>query len=124
VTIASRSFAPERASPGETRHWVAELLQEWDVPDELQDSIQLLVAELCANAVEHGRSAYLVVVKRTADAVRIAITDENPEMPAPTKPPDDVDSGRGLEIVSALAERWGVQSIPDDGKVVWFQVCV
>jgi hypothetical protein len=34
----------------------------------------------------------------------------------------ELSNERGLRIVDAIAARWAVQPIPDDGKVVWFEV--
>ncbi|MFD3976796.1 ATP-binding protein [Streptomyces cyaneofuscatus] len=43
-------------------------------------------------------------------------------MPELIKPADDETSGRGLLIVDALAERWGVRP-RNPGKTVWAQLC-
>jgi hypothetical protein len=41
----------------------------------------------------------------------------------PTSPPADVDrpSGRGLRLLDALADEWGIAD-NSDGKIVWFTV--
>ena len=38
--------------------------------------------------------------------------------------PVAAQSGRGLHVVDALADEWGVELVPDDGKVVWVELDV
>jgi hypothetical protein len=33
-------------------------------------------------------------------------------------------SGRGVVILDALAENWGIEPIPGDGKRVWFEIAI
>lgn len=48
------------------------------------------------------------------DTLRIEATDTRPQHPAP-----DHESGRGLLLVTALADRWGVAEGPKPRKTVW-----
>jgi hypothetical protein len=54
----------------------------------------------------------------------IAVGDGSRRSPgAPTGPPSDPVTGRGLSVIAALTRRWG--SLPtDDGKVVWAMLAV
>jgi anti-sigma regulatory factor (Ser/Thr protein kinase) len=60
-----------------------------------------------------------------AATVRVEVTDTRTEkLPALTPPtgPDPEDSGRGLLLVSQLADDWGWYPRPDaPGKTVWAQ---
>ncbi|CAL9640761.1 hypothetical protein SUDANB176_06340 [Streptomyces sp. enrichment culture] len=60
---------------------------------------------------------------RAGGVPRIAVTDARGDrFPSPATdlatPPDD-ESGRGLLIVAALADRWGSEPYPPDGEAVW-----
>ncbi|MET9882693.1 ATP-binding protein [Streptomyces sp. NPDC006430] len=110
----------------------AERLHAWGIPygTEAHDAIVLLVAELSANAVQHGRvpgrdfHLRLTVSAEPVAAVRIEVTDTRGERtpePAQHLPGPDRTGGRGLLLVAALADRWGWGPRPcgAPGKVVW-----
>jgi hypothetical protein len=68
-----------------------------------------------------------LVVSRFANVVRIEVHDSSP-LPLPSWPPGhdadaDDESGRGLTVVAALAERWGWRPEPL-GKVVWCELAI
>lgn len=102
-------------------------LNLWGLPHYKTQSAKHLVAELVANAATHGRvqgrDAHLALTLR-GDALRIEVTDtrgdEVPRCPQP--PPPDAESGRGLLIVEALADRWGVETGPVPRKTVWAEL--
>ncbi|HEX2411111.1 MAG TPA: SpoIIE family protein phosphatase [Solirubrobacteraceae bacterium] len=87
--------------------------------------IQLLVTELVANAVRHGaqrEDTVGVVVRANEQAMRVEVTDRGggfdpARLPGPST---DAGGGWGLEIVTALAHRWGVER--DADTTVWFEV--
>jgi hypothetical protein len=52
--------------------------------------------------------------------VLVEVWDENVTLPAPNQPGLDDESGRGLMLVEALAERWGWDlAATGRGKIVW-----
>lgn len=95
--------------------------------------VTLIVAELAANAVTHGHAPgrdFEVRLTRTAARLHIEVTDTRSDA-APTVPASQpgtvtAETGRGLLIVEALAERWGVEArTPSPGKTVWAEcACV
>lgn len=89
--------------------------------DELTDA-QMVGTELATNAVQHGKCAdfTLHVVLREGSAV-IEIEDDNPQEPRePESIEEYAESGRGLMIVRALSEEWGVRHDHARGrKRVW-----
>jgi anti-sigma regulatory factor (Ser/Thr protein kinase) len=85
------------------------------------DDAVLLTSELVTNAVLHGRSEVCVEVRARDGALRVAVLDENSRRPAPVAEDPDALDGRGLALVDALADRWGVEERPI-GKAVWFEV--
>ena len=85
----------------------------------------LLVSELVANAVLHGGSQAELDAQMPEGRLRVAVTDDNPNLPKVGDSPDfTAETGRGLILVSALADRWGVERAPSGGKAVWFELDV
>jgi anti-sigma regulatory factor (Ser/Thr protein kinase) len=80
------------------------------------------VSELVTNAVIHAGSDVEVMVRLTATAARVEVTDASTDGVAPRDATADEDSGRGLALVGNLARRWGVRAAPGGGKTVWFEV--
>ncbi|MFB8772353.1 ATP-binding protein [Streptomyces broussonetiae] len=101
-------------------------LDRWGHPygSEVNDRASLVVAELAANAVTHGRvpgrDALLRLV-RDGGLLRIEVGDTRGERePVVREAGDDEEAGRGLLIVGALAESWGVAArVGAPGKTVW-----
>lgn len=63
----------------------------------------------------------------SANRLRIEVTDTRgdslPPGPGAVKPPEgDAESGRGLLIVEALADHWGVTPGPVPRKTVWAEI--
>ncbi len=85
------------------------------------DDALLLTSELVTNAVLHGRSEVCVEIVSAGSALRIAVLDENSRRPAPVPEDPDALDGRGLALVDAIADRWGVEERPI-GKAVWFEL--
>ncbi len=99
-------------------------LRQWGLPT---DPATHLVAELAANAVTHGRVPgrdFRLTLRRVGDRLRIEVTDPRGErLPDVRRPAVDAESGRGLLLVDALADRWGVIEGPFPCKTVWAE-CV
>ncbi|MFE6931971.1 ATP-binding protein [Streptomyces sp. NPDC057699] len=99
-------------------------LGDWGLPTEPAVNI---VAELAANAAVHGRVSgrdfRLGLVVHRDTLLRIEVTDTRGErLPAAEVPPEGAESGRGLLIVGALADRWGVDVGPAPRKTVWAEL--
>ncbi|MDH6489166.1 anti-sigma regulatory factor (Ser/Thr protein kinase) [Streptomyces sp. SAI-127] len=85
-----------------------------------------IVAELAANAVTHGRVPgrdFRLTLYVVGDTLRIEVTDTRGDCLPRTEPPtSDAESGRGLMLVDALADRWGVAPGPRPRKTVWAEI--
>lgn len=79
----------------------------------------LLASELAANGIVHAGSDIVVTVVGGLDATYVAVYDTGPGAPRLMDPTPDTASGRGILLVDALADAWGVQT-HDGGKSVWF----
>ncbi|MFE9772182.1 ATP-binding protein [Streptomyces sp. NPDC005931] len=100
-------------------------LRSWELP---LDPARLIVAELAANAVVHGRvpgRSFRLGLTASADGVlRIEVTDARGES-VPVRrdaSPDPAESGHGLLLVEELADRWGVRPGPFPCKTVWAEL--
>ena len=95
-------------------------------------TVALVVAELAANAVRHGRVPGRDFVLRltldsAASLIRIEVADAastKTPPPTPPSPASDEETGRGLLLVTALALRWGFTPRHPVGKTVWAEVAV
>ncbi|MFC5953108.1 ATP-binding protein [Streptomyces pratens] len=107
-------------------------MEEWGHPPESDAScaVALVVGELAANAVRHGRAPgrdfrLRLALDTTAGLVRIEVTDAASEKRLPSAPPTpcpEGESGRGLLLVDVLALRWGSTPRRPVGKTVWAEV--
>ncbi|MGX1758952.1 ATP-binding protein [Streptomyces lydicus] len=80
------------------------------------------MSELVTNAVRHGSPAgHLILVRVIVNEtlLRIEVHDAGESRPRLQAPADDDASGRGLFLVDALADDWGVAPREGLGKVVW-----
>jgi anti-sigma regulatory factor (Ser/Thr protein kinase) len=78
---------------------------------------------LVANAVVHGGSQAELDAQMPGGALRVAVTDDNADLPRIGDSPDlTAEDGRGLILVSTLADRRGVERTPSGGKAVWFEL--
>lgn len=102
-----------------------EQLRDWGLP---LDPMAHIVADLAANAVTHGRVPgrdFRLTLYVVGDTLRIEVTDTRGERaPQAQHPAADAESGRGLLIVDALADRWGTSEGPAPRKTVWAEVAL
>lgn len=114
------------------RHLALNQLHDWGIPHgtDTSDAVAVIVAELAANAVTHGRVPgrdFELRLSLVAGSVRIEVTDTRDEpfpVVRPMRPLGD-DGGRGLLLVEALADRWEVlDRDPAPGKTVRAEVDV
>jgi DNA-binding NarL/FixJ family response regulator len=121
LAMASSVLPQDPRSPSAARRFAREVLTTWDL-GEAWEGAELLVSELVTNAVTHGGSAADVVIRLLPDRVHVAVTDDAGDVPtAVGQSADDDESGRGLAIVQAVADRWGDFSA-DGRKTVWFEL--
>jgi two-component sensor histidine kinase len=84
----------------------------------LEDA-QLVVTELVTNAVLHAATEVQLTLDIRPGTVRVEVADGNERLPRPREADAEDVTGRGLLLVAAVAESWGVSQRDDDGKVVW-----
>ncbi|MFF9126876.1 ATP-binding protein [Streptomyces sp. NPDC014889] len=108
------------------RRLVAGQLARLPLSADQRDGAVLATDELFANAVKHARTdpddTVTVTVEGSAHTLRVTVADSSPVLPRPRPAEATAESGRGLAIVAALADDWGM-SPPEPGspgKRVWF----
>lgn len=103
------------------REFVAGTLAEGDASDLNEDAV-LLTSEVVTNALLHAGGGCVVTVDVDEGTVRIEVHDEDHQSPMARRPRSDEEGGRGLELVDAIAWRWGSDPVEGDGKAVWFEL--
>ncbi|MHA3701159.1 ATP-binding protein [Jatrophihabitans sp. YIM 134969] len=87
--------------------------------------VELIVSELVSNAVRHGRPEIELRLRARPFAVDVGVLDHDTSVPPSdlSLPHDTQRTGRGLFMVDALSQAWGVESLPGGGgKTVWASV--
>ena len=93
----------------------------WNLPVD-RDLVVLLVSETVTNAVEHGGPPSSVSLTWDATTLNVSVRDAQPDsLPVVRAAADGDETGRGLAMVAALAERWGIEVGPT-WKSFWFEV--
>lgn len=115
--MVRQRFPNEPSSIPAARHFVRAALEGTDA--ELRASAELAVSELATNALLHTDGDLSVAVHCHEEGVRVEVGDSSGALPRLRRPAPDDPSGRGMLIVEAVADEWGVELLAD-GKVVWF----
>ena len=109
---------------GQVRRIVSAQLRYWHL-DPLIDRAALGVTELLSNVHRHARpdKTCTVEIELLLDRIMVSVHDRDPRLPV-VPDVEDGDAlatcGRGLAMVAAVSESWGVRPDGDSGKVVWF----
>ncbi|MCK8677990.1 ATP-binding protein [Streptomyces lichenis] len=105
----------ERESAAVARELVRAALDRWGLT-ELVDDAALVVTELVANAVDHapdGATIRVAVIRIRTTRIRISVVDGAAHRLPPLRAAGpDAERGRGLLLVEALSDQWGVDLLP------------
>ncbi|MFI1955913.1 ATP-binding protein [Streptomyces xinghaiensis] len=135
--VSSLRLAAVGTAAGVARMFVRHHLTYLGMSEHIADG-ELVVSELVTNAVEatgisdpavklHDIQAqHLVAVQlRVVDTrLFIEVWDRSLEEPVRKDVGENAEGGRGLVLVEALAQRWGVAHPPAGGKVVWAELVI
>jgi anti-sigma regulatory factor (Ser/Thr protein kinase) len=116
----SRTFLPNSEAPRQSRAFVAQILNQVGAI-ERADDVRWVVSELATNAVLHAGTPFTVTVGVDDREVDIAVCDESSLAAELRCPLGEDETGRGLFLVSTLADRWTTENLPT-GKRVWVQL--
>jgi hypothetical protein len=88
---------------------------------ELADRVEHVAAELLANAMSHVGPPVNVRAQVMARRFVLEVADRSASAPRQRVAADDDEHGRGLPIVTALADAWGSR-ITRNGKATWAEL--
>jgi hypothetical protein len=119
---------PLPASSCRARQFVSGLVEEWGLRP-IGEEAALCATELATNALLHSNDRFVVTVRPIGSGIRIEVMDGSPQQIPWATPRTGTasdltamgQSGRGLQIVSALATRWGVFTTAD-AKTIWVEL--
>jgi anti-sigma regulatory factor (Ser/Thr protein kinase) len=114
LSVPTNATAPAVARTYLTEH------AAWLSAGQLDDAL-LLVTELVTNAIRYGEPDITLQLRAQPPEVGIGVHDRGRAMPHMADPAANEPGGRGLIIVDAVAQQWGVTPAqPPPGKTVWF----
>ncbi|WP_416983279.1 ATP-binding protein [Streptomyces sp. T028] len=118
--LRERFFRRERRSVPAARLFATETLAGWGLAGtERADDVLLCVSELVTNALLHGvppGRQFLLFLRYDGQVIHVEVHDSGPGVPRVVEP--EGEGGRGLLLVAALSDDWGVRERPL-GKAVW-----
>jgi anti-sigma regulatory factor (Ser/Thr protein kinase) len=112
-------------SAGVARRFLREFLARFEVSEDLAGTAELCLSELVTNAILHAGTR--CELRATLDSVlTVSVRDRGRAdagaQPAPDADPDPLRvHGRGLQLVEALADRWGSER-DALGTTMWFSL--
>jgi two-component sensor histidine kinase len=124
---ATFELTPEPGAPRHARRLLAELLTAWRFDAGRRDDVMVLVTEVISNAVDHaggedGGDVVLALDVTASDTwLRVALADGSTIRPIVREINRTAPRGRGMQLVAALADRWGSED-HQGGKRVWFEL--
>ncbi|MER5913839.1 ATP-binding protein [Streptomyces sp. NPDC001982] len=116
----SQTFPCEPSTAEIGRELVRDVLGVWHL-DDLADRAALIITELIANASRHTPCPRIRLIfgRPSATRVRVGVVDEEPSrLPALSQADEGDESGRGLLLIDAVADRWGYD-LQGSGRRPW-----
>ncbi|MFI2781164.1 ATP-binding protein [Streptomyces sp. ALB3] len=106
---------------GQVRRIISAQLRYWHL-DPLIDHAALGVTELLTNVHRHAQpdKSCTVEIELLLDRLTVSVHDHDPRLPTMCDADASATSGRGLALIAAVSESWGVRPSDDTGKVIWF----
>jgi serine phosphatase RsbU (regulator of sigma subunit)/anti-sigma regulatory factor (Ser/Thr protein kinase) len=106
----------ELTSARRARVLIRRPLRQWGLED-LIPTTELLVSELVTNAVRYaqGKIGLRLILE---GGLVCEVLDNSAALPRVRHPGEEDERGRGLQVVSQMAQRWGARRTLS-GKVVW-----
>jgi serine phosphatase RsbU (regulator of sigma subunit)/anti-sigma regulatory factor (Ser/Thr protein kinase) len=109
----------ELTSAHRARTLIRRPMKRWGLT-ELIPAAELLASELVTNAVRYAQGQIGLRLVLEGGLV-IEVLDDSAALPRLRHPDDDEERGRGLQVVSQVAQRWGARRAVQ-GKIVWCEL--
>lgn len=124
--VSQLELGPLPTAIGCARNHASQVLTEWGLGQLVDDSV-LLASELMTNALRASRALPTptpIVLRLLANDAQLIIEAWDQWVEGLDLKPgaSDDEHGRGLAVVTALSNRWGVGRITDNYKVVWCEL--
>jgi hypothetical protein len=119
VRRAREQFSPDGHSVNSALMFVRDHLEAWSMRDKLA-VVSTVTTVFAENALSYARSGFYIRLEGTTDEVVVAVSDASPSLAVRRERPLGSCPG-GLDIVSALCQRWG-NTPTSTGKTVWARV--
>jgi anti-sigma regulatory factor (Ser/Thr protein kinase) len=114
-----RTFPNASSSVTAARRFVTSTVS--GAPRPVAEAVAIVVSELATNCVRHAGTDFTIDIDQTPDELRVTVADSGEGWPTVRSPRPSEPSGRGLLLVRALADDWGIDAARDHtGKSVWF----
>lgn len=113
---------PDTDDVRRARHFAVDRCDLWNFGNAAGD-VSLVVSELVANALVHGRSTCELTVGHGNGVVRVEVVDRGDGVPDLEAASAESEHGRGLMLVSMLCAAWGTEP-RGGGKCVWAEMIV
>ena len=114
-----RRFRRQPESVPAARRFVRDVLR--DQPRDVREAVELMATELATNCVQHAKTSFELTINHGQEQIRIEVSDTGPGHPVSRSPTPKERRGRGLRLVEAMSDSWGVDP-SSRGKTVWFTV--
>lgn len=114
--MASWPLPEDPRAAGQARRHVREQLSLWGL-DDLTPTTELLASELVGNVIRHARGPLHLRLLHGAELI-CEVFDGSLTMPRIRRATETDEGGRGLQLVTALSQRWGTRYTAT-GKCIW-----
>jgi serine phosphatase RsbU (regulator of sigma subunit)/anti-sigma regulatory factor (Ser/Thr protein kinase) len=113
------NLTPKLTAARRARSLIRRPLRQWGLT-ELTPVVELVVSELVTNAVRYAQSKISLRLVLEG-ALFCEILDDSAALPRLRHASEEDERGRGLQVVSQIAQRWGTRRT-GTGKVVWCEL--
>lgn len=128
VTTAEERILARRTFPGQpgqvsvARRWLAQMIDGFAA----MDDVLLACSELATNAIVHSDSGqpggrFTVRLAIRQDIVRVEVLDQGGAGPGRQQVEESSQCGRGLTIVAAITDAWGIAG-DGEGRTTWYEI--
>ncbi|GAB2814960.1 hypothetical protein GCM10022221_11040 [Actinocorallia aurea] len=121
ANVARWMLEPRRTTPSRIRRLIRATLRSWGLTDQIEIT-ELLATEVVTNAVRFATRPIELRLVQT-EHLLVEVMDDEYTLPVLRDAHEDDEGGRGLQLVSRLARRWGATRTAS-GKIVWFELTV
>ncbi|WP_406415074.1 SpoIIE family protein phosphatase [Streptomyces sp. NBC_01614] len=114
--MASWPLPDDPRAAGQARGLIRRQLAAWGL-DDLAPTTELLASELVGNVIRHAKGPLRLRLLHGAELI-CEVFDGSLTMPRIRRATETDEGGRGLQLVTALSQRWGTRYTAT-GKCIW-----